>query len=222
MEDFKEFIDWSEELLGTPASVSKEPHGDEGAVFRLETEKGNYYLKVKEGSSFAKEQEKLIWLRRHLPVPEVLGTTSGNGKIAMLLTAIEGKNLKVLSEEWPAEKVINVLVKALKQFHATDSTGWPFETVEQEKVLVHGDACLPNFIFNGDSFSGYIDVGDAALASIEIDLAAAIWSLQYNLGPGFGSSFLEAYGYPDTSEQTVERLRLKYEEYQKAHGFSLT
>jgi aminoglycoside phosphotransferase len=40
---------------------------------------------------------------------------------------------------------------------------------------VHGDACLPNFV---------------RIDSPEIDLAAAVWSLDHNLGPGFGGAFL--------------------------------
>ncbi len=86
-------------------------------------------------------------------------------------------------------------------------------------MLVHGDACLPNFIFENDLLSGYIDLADAKLAEPEIDLAATIWSLQYNLGSGHGRTFLDKYGYKEATEFSVDKLYLQYESYQKAHGF---
>ena len=81
----------------------------------------------------------------------------------------------------------------------------------QGKVLVHGDACLPNFLFHGDELSGYINVGDLAVGEPEVDLVAAVWSLQYNLGPGYGLAFLREYGVSDADEKRVEALRQKYE-----------
>lgn len=85
-------------------------------------------------------------------------------------------------------------------------------------MLVHGDACLPNFIFQGEKFSGYIDLGDLMVAKPEIDFAAAIWSLQYNLGPGHGKRFLEKYGVQNVTDEMVEKLRLQYEDTQKEWG----
>jgi len=49
-------------------------------------------------------------------------------------------------------------------------------------VLVHGDFCLPNVLVMEGSLTGVIDVGRAAIASPEVDLAAGVWSLQYNFG----------------------------------------
>lgn len=181
--------------------------------------KGNYFLKLKTNSDFSSEIERLNWLKDKLPVPEVIGSIQNEDVGALLLTAIEGKNLAALSKQWSVENVIDELVRVLHLFHATDPSGWPFEKPEEGMVLVHGDACLPNFIFSEESFGGYIDVGEAALASPEIDLRAAIWSLQYNLGAGHGVSFLKKYGYHDSTEERAEQLRLEYEDYQKAHGF---
>lgn len=215
------FIQWAKDLLGTRAVVQKEPHGDEGAVYQINAENGNYFLKIKVGSTFSKERDRLAWFKNKLSVPMVIGLTEKEGAGAMLLTAIEGKNLAVLCKEWSAEKVIDKLVDALRKFHSTDTQGWPFDKPSSGKILVHGDACLPNFIFKGDSFSGYIDLGDSKLADREVDLAAAVWSLQYNLGPGHGPRFLKEYGYQDATEETAEKLRLQYEDYQRAYGFLL-
>jgi hypothetical protein len=42
-------------------------------------------------------------------------------------------------------------------------------------------------------------------------LAAAVWSLQYNLGPGHARRFLDAYGVPPTTDDEIETLRRSYE-----------
>ncbi len=86
---------------------------------------------------------------------------------------------------------------------------WPFGGCGS--VLVHGDACLPNFLFSAEQLSGYIDVGNMALGEPEVDLAAAVWSLQYNLGHGYGLEFLSKYGVEQPDEEEVERLRQLYE-----------
>ena len=215
------FLNWAKGIIGTTIKTQKEPHGDEGLVYKISSKKDNYFLKIKVNSNFLKERERLEWLKNKLPVPRVVGFAEKDGVGAILLTALEGKNLAVLCKEWPAKKVIDKLVDALHQFHKVNSDGWPFEEPDLKKILVHGDACLPNFIFNGDLFSGYIDVADSKLAKIEVDLSAAVWSIQYNLGKGHGAYFLKKYGYKDSTDESAEELRLQYENYQKEHGFLL-
>jgi aminoglycoside phosphotransferase len=217
----KHFKSWAKDLLQESVELSKESHGDESTVYKVAAGADNYFLKIKEGSSFLKERERLLWFADKIPVPKVIGYTEESGKGAILLSAIEGKNLAVLAKKWPKETVIDKLVEALHAFHSISMDVWPFDAPSPGRVLVHGDACLPNFIFQDEIFSGYIDLGAARLAEVEVDLAAAIWSLQYNLGPGYGLSFLNKYGYPNPTEEVVERLRLEYEDYQRAQGFLL-
>lgn len=213
------FIDWSKDLLGGDVTVQKEPYGDECVVYKLNIKTGTYFLKIKIDSISTKEYERLKWFQGKIPVPVVIGFITKEGSRALLTSALEGKNLALLNKEWPAEKVIEKLAEALHQFHRTNTQEWKFDEPDSGKVLVHGDACLPNFIFNGDSFSGFIDLADSRLANIEMDLAATIWSLQYNLGSGHGVQFLKKYGYKDTTDEAVEKLRLEYEKYQKTNGF---
>ncbi len=213
------FINWAKNLINVNTTVSKEHHGDEGVVYKIDSEKENYFLKIKKGSTFQKESERLAWFQNKLPVPKIVGFIEKDNISAILLTALKGKNLAVLCKEWSSEKVVDKLAEALRQFHKVNKQGWPFDKDDSRKILVHGDACLPNFIFNGDSFSGFIDLADAKLANMEVDLAAAIWSLQYNMGSGYGLKFLEKYGYKNATDDIVEELRLKYEGYQRAHGF---
>ena len=209
-------INWAEGLLKSKVVITKEEYGDQSKVFRLQTSNGNYFVKI--GKDLEKERARLEWLDGKLPVPKVVGFTTTDSDDALLLSAIEGKNLAALSKEWPAEKVVDKLVDALRQFHAIDAKECPFGTFESGGVLVHGDACLPNFIFQSEVFSGYIDLGDLMVASPEVDFSAAIWSLQYNLGPGYGRQFLEKYGVEDATDELVEKLRLQYEDMQKEWG----
>ena len=41
-------------------------------------------------------------------------------------------------------------------------------------------------------------------------LAASVWTLQYNYGPGFGREFLDAYGASPMTDVEIERLRRRY------------
>ena len=127
------------------------------------------------------------------------------------LSAIEGENLKSIAHELGIEKVIDILVGALHRFHGTDIKECPFGTQQEDNVLVHGDACLPNFIIKDGELSGYIDLKDMRIDKKEVDLAAGVWSLQYNFGPGLGIIFLEKYGVENPTEEMVENLRLQYE-----------
>ena len=212
----EKFINWAKEQLNGVADVVKEDYGDQSKVFKLHATNGNYFLKV--GTGLEKERERLEWLNGKLSAPRVMGFTKIDDKDALLLSAIEGKNLAALSKEWLPEKVLDKLVQALHQFHAVDAKNCPFGKFEAGKVLVHGDACLPNFIFQDDNFSGYIDLGDLMVADPEVDFSAAIWSLQYNLGAGYGLVFLEKYGVKDATDEMAEKLRLRYEDMQQKWG----
>lgn len=212
----QKFIDWAKEQLDGVADVIKENYGDQSKVFKLHAASGNYFLKI--GTGLEKERERLEWLNNKLPVPKVIGFTKIDDKDALILSAVEGKNLAALSKEWSPEKVVEKLAEVLLQFHAVDAKNCPFGKFESGKVLIHGDACLSNFIFQDDNFSGYIDLGDLMVADPDVDFSAAIWSLQYNLGSGYGGMFLEKCGVENVTEEMIEKLRLKYEDMQKEWG----
>ena len=212
----QKFINWAEAQLKDKTTVAKEDYGDQSTVFKLHSPNGNYFLKI--GASLEKERNRLEWLDGKLPIPKIAGFTKINGKDVLLLSELEGKNLAVLSKEWSAEKVVDKLVNVLHKFHDIDTKNCPFGIFESSKVLIHGDACLPNFIFKDDNFSGYIDLGDLTIGSLEVDFSAAIWSLQYNLGPGYGVMFLKKYGVSNITDELVEKLRLQYEDMQEKWG----
>jgi aminoglycoside phosphotransferase len=77
-------------------------------------------------------------------------------------------------------------------------------------VVIHGDYCLPNVLMQDGKLSGLLDVGLAGLGDPREDLAAGVWTLQYNFGVGHARDFLDAYGAPAMTDQEIERLRRRY------------
>lgn len=68
---------------------------------------------------------------------------------------------------------------------------------EEDSVLTHGDACLPNAIFEGERFAGFVDCSRSGIADRYQDLALAARSITRNWGAESTRLFFEAYGLPD-------------------------
>ena len=100
----------------------------------------------------------------------------------------------------------------LPQFHIS-SREEAYQLIQEQghlltvDALIHGDACLPNFILkDAATFSCFIDVGLSGLSDRHIDLYWAIWSLTYNLSdPQYAELFLDYYGRKDVD---TDKLRL--------------
>jgi kanamycin kinase len=77
----------------------------------------------------------------------------------------------------------------------------------EDLVVCHGDYCFPNVLVEGDAVTGYLDLGELAVADRWWDLAVASWSTTWNVGPGWEELFLESYGIdPNPSRITFYRL----------------
>jgi aminoglycoside phosphotransferase len=92
----------------------------------------------------------------------------------------------------------------------TEAADCPFGLKKRGNVLIHGDYCLPNVLVHDGKLSGLVDVGRSGLGNPEDDLAAGVWTLQYNFGKGFARQFLDGYGWPPMSDEAIEKLRRKY------------
>ncbi len=75
-------------------------------------------------------------------------------------------------------------------------------------VVCHGDACVPNTLLDDDGCCvGHVDLGSLGVADRWADLAVATWSTQWNYGPGWEETLLDAYGVgPDGERLRYYRL----------------
>lgn len=179
-----------------------------GTVWRMGGEGGAVF--VKRAGDLQPERDRLQWLRTRWPVAEVVGLFHEEGDDWLVTRALDGVPMYHPSVGWPPERVGHELGAILHTLHATDPSGCPFGTSKPGNVLVHGDYCLPNVLVHDGRLSGLVDVGGAGLGNPEDDLAAGVWTLQYNYGKGFARTFLEAYGWPPMTDAAIEKLRKKY------------
>ena len=162
------------------------------------------YLKL--ASDLAPEAQRLQWLDGRLPTPKLISTGRCESTDWLVTTALPGLALSNLKHTEPAARITQQLAEALHLVHQTPAHDCPFGEQSSTSVLVHGDACLPNFLFVDGALSGIVDLGQCGLGDFRSDLATAVWSVQYNLGSGHASSFLNAYGI-DLQANNLELIR---------------
>lgn len=73
---------------------------------------------------------------------------------------------------------------------------------EERPVLSHGDLCLPNIFTDGQTITGFIDIGRSGTADMHADLSILLRSIQHNLEGCYGGR-----AYPPLSpDRLFERL----------------
>ena len=74
-------------------------------------------------------------------------------------------------------------------------------------TLIHGDFCLPNFLFDNWRFTGFIDLGAAGVADRHIDLYWGKFTLKYNLGTDeYAEAFFAAYGKGKINTEALQTI----------------
>jgi kanamycin kinase len=204
------YISWALARLNVPFPVVKKVRsGDNSTVFEIGSGDARWFLKI--GDHLAAECARLRWLQGRLPIPDIVAFDPVGDQEALLMSAVPGTNLAALAKRLSPDKIVEMLASALRAFHSVNADDCPFKAYMPGESLVHGDACLPNIMCREDGVvNGYIDLGEVGVGDVEVDLSAALWSLQYNLGPGLGERFLRAYGRPDATDHDVRRLWTMY------------
>ncbi|MBB4235483.1 APH(3') family aminoglycoside O-phosphotransferase [Rhizobium esperanzae] len=80
--------------------------------------------------------------------------------------------------------------------------------VDEDLVVTHGDACLPNFIATEEGFSGYIDCSRLGVADRHQDIALACRSIADNFGEALMQPFLDRYGLPAPDPAKLDFFQL--------------
>jgi tRNA (guanine37-N1)-methyltransferase len=149
-------------------------------------------LKIqKESKESEREEQALNWLQGKLPVPKVLACEHNCGKSYILMEKVKGRMLcdpVILNNR---NRLTKTAAAALKLLWEVDITDCPFrdetedkirnEETKKEKVLCHGDLCLPNVFADNKGITGFIDLGNCHIGSREEDINDCLWSLEANL-----------------------------------------
>lgn len=201
--------EWLSEVLGVPFRATKHIHSNQDEVYKIEASSNNYYLKI--SKALGAERDNLKKLENILNVPKVIDFYDAGERDYLLISELPGKNLVELIKEWPDLSIVDKFAQAIKELHNVD-IAMVFPKASPADVLLHGDMALPNIIMTDQGHIGYIDVGQMSFGSPDSDLADAIWSLQRNIGSGYGQLFLEKYGQVAMTPKIKEALEFRYEQ----------
>lgn len=83
--------------------------------------------------------------------------------------------------------------------------------VQEDRVVVHGDATLSNLIFATDGKIGFVDCGNCGRSDRYVDLAPLVGELADRFGPEARSVFLQAYGGIEWDDRKAEFYSDLYE-----------
>jgi aminoglycoside phosphotransferase len=166
-----------------------EPAGMEERVYRVQTPTGDtLYVRPDDGSPPLLAR---LAATTTLPVPHVLDTRRG----WLLLTALPGIPLHHPSWYTRPLDVAHIVATVLRALDAADVT--------------HGDLCLPNLLGDPETgaLTGIVDWRYAEKYGPDIDVAAAVWSCDFNgYGEDVAVNVLKSCGWQPATHAEVSRL----------------
>jgi streptomycin 3"-kinase len=130
------------------------------------------------------------------PFVRPLGSVFGQAEDVVRRGAV---NPQFLSDEWRRERPEDLLARLEAELP------YARERAAGDLVVCHGDACLPNFLFDPESLeiTGLIDLSRLGVADRYADLALTTVQLvdEWDLDP---AGFLTAYGLPDPDRRRLD------------------
>ncbi|WP_433857149.1 phosphotransferase [Streptomyces kronopolitis] len=207
-----------------------------GLTFQLGTGDGRVFAKwapAGSGLDLGAEITRLDWAGRFTPVPPVLDHGDDADGAWLVTRGLPGES--AVSPRWKADPgtAVRALGVGLRALHERlPVAGCPFgwsvaarlerargagadvpaaltEPAVDRLVVCHGDPCAPNTLLHEDgSWSGHVDMGALGVADRWADLAVATWSTEWNYGPGWEDTLLDAYGIAPDPERSGFYRRL--------------
>ncbi|RKW70733.1 aminoglycoside 3'-phosphotransferase [Galactobacter caseinivorans] len=178
-------------------------------------------------TSMAQEAKRLAWAAPHTPVPRVVSHGKDTTHEWLITEALDG--LSAVDPRWLAapETAARAVGQGLRALHdALPTENCPFDWSVHARltnaaqrgidvppalrdappidrlVVCHGDACVPNTLLDDAGHpSGHVDLGALGLGDFWADLAVASMSTEWNYGPGYEATLIEAYGVEPDREQ---------------------
>jgi len=90
------------------------------------------------------------------------------------------------SHDYDASHIPEPLDEAAERF---------LQPIPDDPVVLHGDYCLPNVLFEDFRLTGFVDLGNGGVGGRHYDLYWGVWALEYNLKSNlYKDLFLDAYG----------------------------
>ncbi|KQZ85421.1 aminoglycoside phosphotransferase [Microbacterium sp. Root166] len=202
-------------------------NGYGGLTFR--TNDGRYikFGRRNAESSLADETVRLEWAGRWIRVPHVLESGADDTHEWLVTRAIPGES--AVSPRWLADpaKAVRAVGEGLRALHdALPVAECPFEWDVPSRianaagrgirvpsalaeappidllVVCHADACCPNTLLHEDGrWAAHVDLGLLGTGDRWADIAVASMSTEWNYGPGWEESLLEAYGVAPDGER---------------------
>jgi kanamycin kinase len=193
-----------------------------GVTFRLGDGPGRRFAKWAphgSGLDLHAEELRMRWAAEFTPVPRVLEIGSDDDGDYLLTAGLPGRS--AVDARWVAapEAAVRAAGRGLRLLHdALPVDECPFGWSVEERiatsatartapprlgdppaddllVVCHGDACVPNTLVHDDgTWAGHVDLDALGVADRWADLAVATMSLEWNYGPGYERTYLDAYG----------------------------
>jgi len=198
-----------------------------GVTFRTDDGRVIKHGPRNDETTMAAEAGRMEWAARYTRVPEVLEVDADDANEWLVTRALPG--LSAVDPRWSAEPAtaVRAVGAGLRALHeALPVADCPFawsvgarladatargirvpaelrSAPEPDRFVVcHGDACCPNTLLAEDGrWLAHVDLGALGIADRWADIAVASMSTEWNYGPGWSDTLIEAYGIAPDRER---------------------